>query len=62
MNKKQNRGVGKTGALDAPRMAVASLPLPVDTLHHPRLNEGIRQGLPILVTACSSKVKDRTTL
>ncbi|MHC6176001.1 IS110 family RNA-guided transposase [Glutamicibacter sp. X7] len=60
MSKKQNRGVGKTDALDAHRMAAASLPLPVEKLRHPRLNEGIRQGLRILVTARSSMAKDRT--
>lgn len=60
MIKKQNSGVGKTDVLDAHRMAMASLPLPVDKLRHPRLNEGIRQGLRILVTARSSMAKDRT--
>ncbi|MGP5600791.1 IS110 family transposase, partial [Glutamicibacter arilaitensis] len=60
MSTKQNRGVGKTDSLDAHRMAMASLPLPVDKLRHPRLNEGIRQGLRILVTARSSMAKDRT--
>lgn len=60
MSKKQNHGVGKTDALDAHRMASASLPLPVDKLRHPRLNEGIRQALRILVTARSSMAKDRT--
>ncbi|ALD63734.1 transposase [Arthrobacter sp. LS16] len=60
MSTKQNRGVGKTDALDAHRMAMASLPLPVDKLRHPRLHEGIRQGLRILVTARSSMAKDRT--
>ena len=60
MSKKQNHGVGKTDALDAHRMAAASLPLPVNKLRHPRLNEGIRQALRILVTARSSMAKDRT--
>ena len=60
MSKKQNRGVGKSDALDAHRMAMASLPLPVDKLRRPRLNEGIRQGLRILVAARSSMTKDRT--
>ncbi|WP_349931701.1 IS110 family transposase [Glutamicibacter mishrai] len=60
MSKKQNRGVGKTDALDAQRLAKASLPLPIGKLRHPRLNEGIRQGLRILVTARSSMAKVRT--
>lgn len=60
MSKKQNLGVGKNDALDAHRMAMASLPLAVENLRHPRLNEGIRQGLRILVAARSSMAKDRT--
>ena len=49
MDAKSRRGVGKTDALDAHRMAMAVLPLPVEKLRRPRLNEGIRQGLRILV-------------
>ena len=53
-------GVGKTDALDAHRMAMAVLPIPVEQLRRPGLNEGIRQGLRILVTARESMAKDRT--
>ena len=60
MDAKKNRGVGKTDALDSHRMAMAVLPLPVEKLRRPRLNEGIRQGLRILVTARESMSKDRT--
>lgn len=60
MDAKKNRGVGKTDALDAHRMAMAVLPLPVGKLRRPRLNEGIRQGVRILVTARESMSKDRT--
>ncbi|MCZ9880588.1 IS110 family RNA-guided transposase [Arthrobacter sp. B2a2-09] len=60
MDAKKNRGVGKTDALDAHRMAMAALPLPVEKLRRPRVNEGIRQGLRILVTARESMSKDRT--
>ncbi|MGM9473800.1 IS110 family transposase [Pseudarthrobacter sp. YS3] len=60
MDAKKNRGVGKTDALDAHRMAIAALPLPVEKLRRPRVNEGIRQGLRILVTARESMSKDRT--
>ncbi|QHK18551.1 IS110 family transposase [Pseudarthrobacter psychrotolerans] len=60
MDAKKNRGVGKTDALDAHRMAMAVLPLPVEKLRRPRLNEGIRQSLRILVTARESMSKDRT--
>ena len=60
MDAKKNRGVGKTDALDSQRLAMAVLPLPVEKLRRPRLNEGIRQGLRILVTARESMTKDRT--
>lgn len=60
MDVKKNRGVGKTDALDSHRMAIAVLSLPVEKLRRPHLNEGIRQGLRILVTACESMTKDRT--
>jgi transposase len=60
MDAKKNRGAGKTDALDAHRMAMAALPLPVEKLCRPRVNEGIRQGLRILVTARESMSKDRT--
>ncbi|MFC5128976.1 IS110 family transposase [Paeniglutamicibacter kerguelensis] len=60
MDAKSRRGVGKTDALDAHRMAMAVLPLPVEKLRRPRLNEGIRQGLRILSTARESMSKDRT--
>lgn len=60
MDARKNRGVGKSDALDSRRMAMAVLPLPVENLRRPRLNEGIRQGLRILVTARESMTKDRT--
>jgi hypothetical protein len=60
MDAKKNRGVGKSDALDAHRIAMAVLPLPVEKLRRPRLNDGIRQGLRILVTARESMTKDRT--
>jgi len=60
MDAKKNRGVGKSDALDAHRMARGVLPLPVKKLRRPRLNEGIRQGLRILVTARNSMSNDRT--
>ena len=60
MDAKQNRSVGKSDALDAHRIASAALPLPVERLRRPRLNEGIRQGLRILVNARGSMAKDRT--
>ncbi|GAA5226900.1 hypothetical protein GCM10025778_14330 [Paeniglutamicibacter antarcticus] len=60
MDAKKNRGVGKSDALDSHRMAMGVLPLAVERLRRPRLNEGIRQGLRILVTARESMTKDRT--
>lgn len=51
MDAKNRRGVGKTDALDAHRIAAATLPLPVEKLRRPRLNDGIRQAVRILTTA-----------
>src|SRR5699024_11163904 len=60
MHAKQHYGVGKTDALDAHRIAAAALPLPVAKLRRPRLNDGVRQAIQILVTARESMSKDRT--
>lgn len=60
MDAKSRRGTGKNDVLDAHRMARAVLPLPVEKLRRPRLNEGVRQGLRILVTARESMSRDRT--
>ena len=60
MDAKKRRGVGKSDALDAHQIAMSTLPLPVEKLRRPRLHEGIRQGLRILVTARGSMTKDRT--
>lgn len=60
MDAKSRRGSGKSDALDAHRIAMAVLPLPVEKLRRPRLNEGLRQGLRVLVTARESMSIDRT--
>lgn len=60
MDTKRNCGVGKSDTLDAQRIAMATLPIAVDQLRRPRVNEGIRQGLRILVAARNSMAKDRT--
>ena len=60
MDAKSRRGAGKSDSLDAHRIAMAVLPLVVEKLRRPRLNEGVRQGLRILVTARESMTKDRT--
>ncbi len=57
---KQHYGIGKSDALDAHRIAAAALPLPVNKLRRPRLNDGVRQAIRILVTARQSMTKDRT--
>src|SRR5699024_1848356 len=60
MDTKQRYGVGKSDTLDAHRIAAAALPVPVDKLRRPRLNDGIRQAIQILVTARNAITKDRT--
>lgn len=45
MDAKQRRGVGKSDALDAHRIAAAALPLAVEKLRQPRLNDGVRQAI-----------------
>lgn len=60
MSTKLRHGVGKSDELDAHRIAAAALPLAQDKLRLPRLNEGIRHGVQILVTARSSMTRDRT--
>lgn len=60
MDAKQRYGVGKSDALDAHRIAAAALPLPVDKLRRPRLSDGVRQAIRILVTARDSMTTART--
>jgi hypothetical protein len=60
MDAKTRRGVGKSDALDAHQIAAATLGLPVQQLRRPRLNDGVRQSVRILVTARDSMSKDRT--
>ncbi|MGP9649455.1 IS110 family transposase [Glutamicibacter sp. AOP38-B1-38] len=60
MDAKKNRSVGKSDALDSHRIAMATLPIEVEKLRRPRLNEGIRQSLRILVASRKSMSKDRT--
>src|SRR5690625_3419961 len=44
MEATQHHGVGKSDTLDAHRIAAAALPLPMDKLRRPRLNDGVRQA------------------
>jgi transposase len=60
MDARKRRDVGKTDALDAHRIAAATLPLPVEKLRRPRLNDGIRQAVRILTTARGAMSADRT--
>ena len=60
MDAKQRYGVGKSDALDAHRIAAAALPLSLEKLRRPRLNDGVRQAIRILVTARNAMTKDRT--
>jgi transposase len=60
MDARKRRGVGKSDALDARRIAATVLPLPVEKLRRPRLNDGLRQGTRILTTARGTMSADRT--
>ncbi|NKX53296.1 IS110 family transposase [Arthrobacter mobilis] len=60
MDARKRRGVGKSDALDAHRIAATVLPLPVEKLRRPRLNDGLRQGMRILTTARGTMSADRT--
>ncbi|MCW2134097.1 Transposase IS116/IS110/IS902 family protein [Arthrobacter sp. VKM Ac-2550] len=60
MDAKKRRGVGKSDALDAHHIAAAALPLPQEKLRRPRLNDGVRQALRILVTARDAMSTERT--
>lgn len=60
MDTRQHRGVGKSDVLDAHRIAAAALPLHLDKLRRPRLNDGVRQAIQILVTARNAMTQDRT--
>lgn len=52
--------VGKSDALDAHRIAAAVLPLDEQHLRQPRLNDGVRAALRVLVTARESMTTERT--
>ena len=60
MNAEQHRGVSKSDALDTHQTAAAVLPLPTMKLRQPRLSNGVRQAIPILVTARNTMSKDRS--
>lgn len=62
MEAKKRHGVGKSDQLDAHHIAVAALPMPAQKLRRPRLSDGIRQALRILVTAREAVSTERTRL
>jgi transposase len=60
MDARARHGVGKSDPLDAHRIAAAVLPLEEQQLRRPRLNEGVRAALRVLVCARESMTTDRT--
>jgi transposase len=60
MDARAHHGLGKSDPLDAHRIAAAVLPLREQQLRRPRLNDGIRAALRVLVTARESMTTDRT--
>lgn len=56
------RGLGKSDALDAHRIAVAVLPLREKQLRRPRLGDGLRQALRVLVSARETMTDERTRM
>lgn len=60
MDARNRHGAGKSDPLDAHRIAATVLPLDEHQLRRPRLNEGIRAALRVLVSARESMTTDRT--
>ncbi len=60
MNARAHHGVGKCDPLDATRIGAAVLALDTDQLRRPRLAEGIRAALRVLVTAREHMSTERT--
>lgn len=60
MDARAHRGVGKSDALDSQRIAKAVLPLEQAQLRRPRLNEGVRAALRVLVSAREAMTGERT--
>lgn len=61
MSAKAHHGVGKSDLMDAHRIATAALPLHADQLRTPRLNDGVRAALRVLITARESLTVERTS-
>lgn len=60
MDARAHHGVGKSDELDAQRIARAVMQLEEKQLRRPRLNEGIRAALRVLVSARDSMTGERT--
>jgi transposase len=60
MDARTRHGVGKSDPLDAHRIGAAVLPLDEQQLRRPRLSDGVRAALQILVTARDSMTIERT--
>lgn len=60
MDTRTRHGIGKSDPLDAHRIAAAVLPLDEQKLRRPRLNDGVRAALRVLVTARDSMTTERT--
>lgn len=60
MNARANHGVGKSDTLDAQRIGRAVLALEHSHLRRPRLDEGVRAALRVLVTAREAMTGERT--
>lgn len=60
MNHKNHHGLGKSDPLDAARIGTAVLNLTEEQLRRPRLSNGVRAALRVLVSARESMTKERT--
>lgn len=62
MNPKGHHGLGKSDPLDAARIGTAVLNLKEGQLRRPRLGDGVRAGLRVLVSARDSMTTERTKM
>lgn len=60
MDTRARHGIGKSDPLDAQRMAAAVLGLDVAKLRRPRLDNGVRAALQVLLTARDAMTGERT--
>lgn len=60
MNAKAHHGLGKSDPLDAARIGMAVLNLKEEQLRRPRLGDGVRAALRVLVSARDSMATERT--